>query len=353
MRFSLTGLALLLGCSLALPAPDASGDAAARSAREAFPTFGFSVLPPAGWTQIGEGGPNHAARWALTEADSDVILAVVFIEVMPLREGQTLSDAAAAMAKETGGTVHPAGAKVGGEAAVAIHVAPSDPTPERPVAPVYAVLTARGPYVYVIGGLAPAASAPSTVAAVDGLHRSWQWRELDAPVQHLQPFRSEPFPLFGLLRINVPAILRPYPVDRRGGSAMVGAYNYLRGRNDFMVSVQIAPVGGMEKEEARMKYREVFAQRLGLAQAFTWEPTHSLGVQRWLSTPAQVDPNKLPSGGPSPTIRVGIVPLNAKTTALVVFTLADAPPEELQAYLQVAEAILRTVEPLPPAPEEP
>ncbi len=309
----------------------------------------MALEAPRGLQRIPEGSAGDIARWAVVDVRNGGFNAIVMAEVQPVKG--TTRDAVATLARSIGGTVEDRGTTLGGDDALRVR-GPAGAGADRGgnLRPVEAVATVRGGYLYVVSGLAePGADVGP---AVEALRKSWKWVPIVAPSADLS-FRGGAVPLCGgRITLDVPATMRPYPVNDAKTEVHLGAYNDLRGSQDFFLNVSLLPVDAAVDHETLVgRFRDALRQKTGSGEiAFRRDPkaVPPRSTSNLVKMPRlqQLAPGAV-AGKQEIWTRWAIVEVSPTDSVLLTMTVHNQPPKERDLYDQMFDKILGTVKTAP------
>lgn len=317
-----------------------------------FESFGVALEAPQGLRRIPEGAAGQIARWAVPDSRGGGFDAIVVAEVQPVKG--TMRDAVGKLSRSMGGTVEERGTTLGGQDALRVRV-PAGAGADRGanLRPAEAVATVRGGYLYVVSGLAEPGA--DVAPAVEALRASWKWVPIVAPSANLS-FRGEAFPLFGgRVTLDVPATMRPYPVNDPKTEVHLGSFNYLRGSQDFFLHIAHIPVdAGVDHDTLARRFQEGLRQKTGGgggALTFRRDPkaVPPRSTSNLVKMPQPEQPARGAAAAPKQEIwtRWAIVEVSPTDSVLLTITVHDQPPKERDLYARLFDKILATVKTAP------
>ncbi|HLK59803.1 MAG TPA: hypothetical protein VKU00_24795 [Chthonomonadaceae bacterium] len=332
--FPIQGVSLLASLFLLLfPRMVLAGPPGPPPVRSVYPTFGLSVVPPAGWRPAPKLTMGQVASWERGDEKSPG-RATLFVEIEPA-SSLTLAERVAQLQRQFGGKILDGHARLDGIPAVRMMFPGSKEMPRHE-----ALVARRDRHTYVLE--MHAAMGAKTEAAWQALIHSWKWIPTEAPAGHLE-FAAQPLSLFnGLLTLQTPRILRPFPTGFQTQAKLAVVDN----RTDVMaldVDAQLLPnPSHLSLDPLKASLAAQLQQMLKLDSLPAWKERPGR-IQLFLTdsfTPPSAPSNGQQAPPYQPRVRYGLAPVDKDHLLLMAFTITVATEAERKVYEAVVDRML-------------
>ncbi len=321
-------LAFFVIFPLAALVATALGEGAAPETDGHFPTFGLTINNPEGWKRIVEESAENVARWAIFEPKTGHAKALMSILVG--RSGDGLIEFAQDQARNSGGTL--AGAiSVDGERGIIINAPGAS-----------SVIVKHTGLFYIIGMRTIETGHDKALAAlVDSL----RWSDIESPAKHLE--LSDPIAAMGnVVTVQFPVCMRPVAGGVTPTSLHLVASDIVN-HGEFNVLMQTAVLAkDANVEQARKNMASAWNLKFKPKDPIQWkvDPKNPYAAATNL---VQVD---VVNNGQRGTmgLQFGLVS-NGNQLVLVSCTVTNTPDEEMDAYEDAGNQIVRSIKFAPPA----
>lgn len=299
-----------------------------------FPTFGLSLIPPDGATATIPASVGHVSEYRFG-SDSPYANCAIFVEVVPLRSGQTLDDLAQNISKKAGAAIDPAPAQIAGEKAVKL----TAPFKRDKVTHRTTYMVAHEDRAYLLSALDTDEATVNKPLA--NLISSAAFIPLESPSQHLGDFYDKSFRVFNVMSMNGPASLRAY--EQNADYVELCIHDFVLHTQTMYIEINRIQLPQPKAfAEVRDAFSATLKEKLSLAEPFQWKQ-HAKCPQLNCSQPV-FQQIKLPNGQIVKMIGLyNVLDCGNGTWIQILFNIPDRPELDPKPYIALTQRMLDTL----------
>lgn len=306
-----------------------------------FPTVGIAFDVPAGLHRIAAGGPNIVAVMVKPGESLELPEYAIVVEITP-QNGRTLKSYAEAINTRIGASR--SDSSLAGETAVELTLDSDFET----LRPVRSKITEKEGYFISI--LLRSKSGKIGVNDFNAICTSLRWIEREAPAKHLElgPKLAQ---LGGAISLQLPKLVRSYPVEDPRSKFAYGIYNYKQNHEEFFIQGALLQTSSDKSlEDVAASFTETLGNQLNFAEKLTWsrpKPQQPLITSKLVAAKIQI-PN-----GPEVVqlVRYAFYKTADDKVVLVQFGVTDAADSDVGLYDRCIDEICNSITPAQKTPQ--